>query len=300
GQYGELLFDDTQGEVRTKLSSEHGKTQLNLGYLIHPRTDGKASTGHLYHHVHASKSLEAGSNTDQDGKSKSKDQTGQQKIILLHGEDGIAITSPQSQTLSAGTNLDQIAQRDTNQTSGRRWIHNVGQHISLFVAGVKDKVALKLIAAKGKIQLQAQSDDIEITADKNVKLTAIKGKGLFNAKQEILLTAGGAYIRIKDGKIELHAPGKVSIKGGSHDWGGPASLTLPNAPFNLADLDKKSDLEILYEDADGNSAPAGEEIKLIFGDGKNEKIALDESGKATVKNAPWGVLKAAQTKRRGK
>ncbi|MBY0446135.1 MAG: type VI secretion system Vgr family protein, partial [Burkholderiales bacterium] len=41
GQYGELLFDDTKGEVRTKLSSEHGKTQLNLGYLIHPRTDGK-------------------------------------------------------------------------------------------------------------------------------------------------------------------------------------------------------------------------------------------------------------------
>ncbi|MDW5418243.1 type VI secretion system tip protein TssI/VgrG, partial [Iodobacter sp. CM08] len=235
GQYGELLFDDTKGEVRTKLSSEHGKTQLNLGYLIHPRTDGKgdtrgegfelrtdmqgairangllisteaksgangkqldrtpaqsqlesalalaqslgetatnqladtietgdegktveadnsagskASTGHLYHHVHASKSFAAGSNTDQDSKSKSKDQAGQQNIILLHGTDGIAITSPQSQTITAGTNLDLVAQRDTNQTSGRRWIHNVGQHISLFVAGVKDKVALKLIAAK--------------------------------------------------------------------------------------------------------------------------------------------------------
>ncbi|WP_308418285.1 type VI secretion system Vgr family protein [Iodobacter fluviatilis] len=302
GQYGELLFDDTKGEVRTKLSSEHGKTQLNLGYLIHPRTDGKgeargegfelrtdkqgairasgllisteakggasgkqldhspaqsqlesalslaqslgetatnqladsietgdegktveadnsagstASTGHLYHHVHASKSLEAGSNTDKDGKSKSKDQAGQQKIILLHGEDGVAITSPQSQTLSAGTNLDMVAQRDTNQTSGRRWIHNVGQHISLFVAGVKDKVALKIIAAKGKIQLQAQSDDIEITADKNVKITACKEKAEIAAGNELLFTSGGGYIRIKDGNIEIHCPGEISIKGGS-------------------------------------------------------------------------------------
>ncbi|WP_293932203.1 DUF2345 domain-containing protein, partial [Iodobacter sp.] len=43
GQYGELLFDDTQGEVRTKLSSEHAKTQLNLGFLTHPRSDGKAT-----------------------------------------------------------------------------------------------------------------------------------------------------------------------------------------------------------------------------------------------------------------
>jgi type VI secretion system secreted protein VgrG len=319
GQYGELLFDDTKGEVRTKLSSEHGKTQLNLGYLIHPRTDGKgeprgegfelrtdnqgairangllisteakggvsgkqldhspaqsqlesalalaqslgetatnqladtietgegdktvkpdnsagskATTGHLHHHVHASKSFEAGSNTDKDGKSKSQGQAGQQKIILLHGEDGVAITSPQSQTISAGTNLDLVAQRDTNQTSGRRWIHNVGQHISLFVAGVKDKVALKLIAAKGKIQMQAQSDDIEITADKNVKITACKEKIEIAAGAEVLFTAGGGYIRLKGGNIEIHCPGEVSIKGGSHELSGPASLkpALPNMP----------------------------------------------------------------------
>jgi len=318
GQYGELLFDDTKDEVRTKLSSEHGKTQLNLGYLIHPRTDGKgeprgegfelrsdkqgairasgllisteaksgasgkqldhtpaqsqlesafslaqslgetatnqladsietgdegktveadnsagstASTGHLYHHVHASKSFEAGSNTDKDGKTKSKDQAGQQNIILLHGEDGVAITSPQSQTLSAGTNLDLVAQRDTNQTSGRRWIHNVGQHISLFVAGVKDKVALKLIAAKGQIQLQAQSGDIEITGDKDLKVTACKGLISISAKEEILMTAGGGYIRLKGGDIEIHCPGKVSIKGASHDMSGPTSLNAPLPKF---------------------------------------------------------------------
>jgi type VI secretion system secreted protein VgrG len=318
GQYGELLFDDTKDEVRTKLSSEHGKTQLNLGYLIHPRTDGKgeargegfelrsdkqgairasgllisteakggasgkqldhspaqsqlesafslaqslgetatnqladsietgdegktveadnsagstASTGHLYHHVHASKSFEAGSNTDKDGKSKSKDQSGQQKIILLHGEDGVAITSPQSQTLSAGTNIDLVAQRDTNQTSGRRWIHNVGQHISLFVAGVKDKIALKIIAAKGKIQLQAQNDDIEITGDKNVKITACKEKVEITAGNELLLTSGGGYIRLKDGNIEIHCPGEVSFKGANHEMSGPASLNMPPIKF---------------------------------------------------------------------
>ena len=39
--YNELLLDDTTNELRTKLSSEHGTTQLNQGYLIHPRTDGK-------------------------------------------------------------------------------------------------------------------------------------------------------------------------------------------------------------------------------------------------------------------
>ncbi|WP_373280531.1 DUF2345 domain-containing protein [Iodobacter ciconiae] len=177
--------------------------------------------------MHASKSFEADSNTDQDGKSQSKDQAGGQNIILLHGEDGVAITSPQSQTLTAGTNLDLIAQRDTNQTSGRRWIHNVGSHISLFVAGVKDKVALKLIAAKGKIQLQAQSDDVDITADKNVKITACKEKVEIAAGDEVLLTAGGGYIRLKGGNIEIHCPGEVSIKGASHELSGPTKLVIP-------------------------------------------------------------------------
>jgi len=41
-KFGELLFDDSTGQVRTKLSSEHSKAQLNLGYLTHPRRDGQA------------------------------------------------------------------------------------------------------------------------------------------------------------------------------------------------------------------------------------------------------------------
>ena len=38
--YGELLFDDSTGQIKTKLSSEYGKTQLNLGWIGGPRYDG--------------------------------------------------------------------------------------------------------------------------------------------------------------------------------------------------------------------------------------------------------------------
>ncbi|MGL4604707.1 MAG: DUF2345 domain-containing protein, partial [Iodobacter sp.] len=361
GQYGELLFDDSKGEVRTKLSSEHGKTQLNLGYLIHPRTDGKgeprgegfelrtdnqgairangllisteakggasgkqldrapaqsqleaalalaqsmgetatnqladtmetgdagktvkpdnspgetATNGHLYHQVHASKSLEAASNTDKDGKTKSKEQAGQQKIILLHGEDGVALTTPQSQTVSAGTNLDLVAQRDTNQTSGRRWIHNAGQHISLFVAGVKDQIALKLIAAKGKVQLQAQSDDVEITADKNVKITACKEKVEIAAGDEVLLTSGGGYIRLKGGNIEIHCPGVVSIKGASHELSGGTSLA---KTFNEMPSTKFNDKFLLRDQATGEVLP-NRKYMIQRGFGEKEYGISDADG----------------------
>ncbi|WP_259044133.1 type VI secretion system Vgr family protein [Chromobacterium alkanivorans] len=310
--YNELLFDDTPGEVRAKLSSELGKTQLNQGFLTHPRSNGKAQPrgegfelrtdqhgairaahglllsteaqngaggkqlarehaqsqlqsavalsqalaetatgqqadtmetgpdgigddntksgkkekGHIQHQLDALTAWEAGSNTDKDGKT-AKEQEGQQPLLILSGETGIASVTGQSQTLSAEQNLNLVAQRDANHTTGRRWIHNVGKSISLFVAGVQDKIAVKLIAAKGKVQVQAQSDAMEITADKDVTITAAKGVVHVAADQEVLLTSGGAYIRLKGGNIEVHAPGTISVKGARHEFSGPARLTTP-------------------------------------------------------------------------
>jgi type VI secretion system secreted protein VgrG len=68
---------------------------------------------------------------------------------------------------------------------------------------------------------------MELTADKELTVTSAKGKVTIAASQEVLLTSGGAYIRLKDGNIEVHAPGTVSIKGASHEFSGPARLTTP-------------------------------------------------------------------------
>ncbi|WP_341808993.1 type VI secretion system tip protein TssI/VgrG [Xanthomonas oryzae pv. oryzicola] len=38
----ELLFDDTTGQPRARLASTHQASELNLGYLTHPRADGQA------------------------------------------------------------------------------------------------------------------------------------------------------------------------------------------------------------------------------------------------------------------
>ncbi|MEL1266429.1 type VI secretion system tip protein VgrG, partial [Pseudoxanthomonas putridarboris] len=44
GGHNELLIDDTRGEIKTQLKSTHAATQLNLGYLTHPRgNDGNGT-----------------------------------------------------------------------------------------------------------------------------------------------------------------------------------------------------------------------------------------------------------------
>ncbi len=45
--------------------------------------------------------------------------------------------------------------------------------------------------------------------------------------------AGGAYIRIKGGNIEIHAPGKVEHKAATHNLSGPTSM-----PFAMPYLPK--------------------------------------------------------------
>jgi type VI secretion system secreted protein VgrG len=45
GGYNQLLFDDSTGQVRTQLASTEGATQLNLGYLVHPRADRAEEAG---------------------------------------------------------------------------------------------------------------------------------------------------------------------------------------------------------------------------------------------------------------
>ncbi len=44
------------------------------------------------------------------------------------------------------------------------------------------------------------------------------------ASEGILATAGGAYLRIQDGSIRLHAPGTVVLKASQHIRQGPASI----------------------------------------------------------------------------
>ncbi|RDU94547.1 DUF2345 domain-containing protein, partial [Trinickia dinghuensis] len=93
---------------------------------------------------------------------------------------------------------------------------------------------MKLFAAKGKVEIQAQSDNIELTAQKKVKILSTTDSIEIAAEQGILLTAGGAYIRIKGGNIEIHAPSNIDIKGAQHSFAGPAQQPYPMPTLPVA------------------------------------------------------------------
>lgn len=94
---------------------------------------------------------------------------------------------------------------------------------------------MKLFAAKGKIDIQAQSDEMQMIADKNMAITSANGTVEITAREEILLKCGGSYIRINALGIESGTRGDIQFKADKHGYQGPASLpaVLPQLPNSV-------------------------------------------------------------------
>uniref|UniRef100_UPI00054DD01E DUF2345 domain-containing protein n=1 Tax=Burkholderia sp. WSM2232 TaxID=944436 RepID=UPI00054DD01E len=156
------------------------------------------------------------------------------------------------------------------------------QKISLFA----QNAGMKLFAAKGKVEIQAQSDNVELTAQKTFRLLSATEKIEAAADQAILLTSGGAYIRIAGGNIEIHAPGKIDVKGAQHSFNGPTSQ---GYPLPSARPDQPGQLELLHQYANGEPVKGGQFSVLDADGGLLRKGALDANGRMTVSGLPPGV-----------
>ncbi len=141
-------------------------------------------------------------------------------VMLVASPSGIALSTQQSVHIASDQQTNLVSGQSTFIASGKSLVASVAEKISLFV----QNAGMKLFAANGKVEVQAHSDNIELTAQKTVKVLSATENIEAIAKQEILLTSGGAYIRIKDGNIEIHAPGKIDIKGAQHSFSGPTRL----------------------------------------------------------------------------
>ncbi|PMS18900.1 type VI secretion system tip protein VgrG, partial [Trinickia dabaoshanensis] len=140
-------------------------------------------------------------------------------VMLMASPAGIALSTQQSAQVSADRHVNVVSGGSTHIASGKSLIASIGEKLSLFV----QNAGMKLFAAKGKVEVQAHADGIEMQAQKSVKLISVADVIEMAGKREVLLTSGGAYIRIKDGNIEMHAPGTIDVKGAKRVFAGPVS-----------------------------------------------------------------------------
>ncbi|MBN3740386.1 type VI secretion system Vgr family protein [Burkholderia sp. Tr-20355] len=203
-------------------------------------------------------------------------------VMLFGSPSGIGMSTQQSVHVVANDHVNVASGQSVHVAAGKSLIGSIGQKLSLFV----QNAGMKLFAGKGKVEIQAQSDNIEVTAQKAVKVVSATDRIEIAADQGILLTSGGAYIRIQGGNVEVHAPGKVDIKGASHTFAGPTSLAypLPALPTST----HAAALQYQYHD---NEPVQGAKYIATLSDGAMREGVLDSQGRMHLENVPAGAIK---------
>ncbi|KVV58871.1 Rhs element Vgr protein [Burkholderia ubonensis] len=205
-------------------------------------------------------------------------------VMLFGSPSGIGMSTQQSVHVAANDHVNIASGRSVHVAAGKSLLASIGQKLSLFV----QNAGMKLFAGKGKVEIQAQSDSIEVTAQKTVKVLSATDKIEIAADQGILLTSGGGYIRIAGGNIEIHAPGKVDVKGASHAFSGPASM---GYPLPSPRPDQPGQLELLHKYVNGEAVKGGLFTVRDVNGAVLKKGALDGNGYTVVSGLPPGAVR---------
>ena len=168
--------------------------------------------------------------------------------LQLSAPAGIATTTPADAVLSAGTSTSLVVGQDLNFAAQANWHHGVRAGISLFTYGKAasagqpiQEAGIRLHAASGKVSSQSQSGATRIIADKLVTVASVAKSVNVVAREHVLLTAQGAYLKLEGGNIEVHGPGKIEFKASMKELAGPvnASFDAPTLPTAKALYDEQ-------------------------------------------------------------
>ena len=187
-----------------------------------------------------------------------------QAVLLMSAPEGIALAS--------GSHLQAVASENIYMTAGQNVELGAKKNITL---AASEKISIftetegvEAIVAKGDIISQAQSGNIEVIAKQNISLTSTTKDMTFTAAKTLTFTcAGGAYIRLSGGNIELGCPGDIMMKQSKLLYSGPASMQ-SNIP-ELPDSGPQS-MSFMLLDALGNAAPSTMKVSLFDSESKEQ------------------------------
>jgi len=267
-RYNQLRFDDTRGQISAQLESEHGSSQLNLGYLTQPRSKGRGEPRG-------------------EGAELRSDRT-----TAIRGAQGVLISSDK-QSRAVGQHLqrdeliglartlqgivEQLGElADTHQTSGSdpARFRQLVQHLEAWEHGSNTAreqgpggapiVAVSAAAGAGvfsqdNLALGAQShiDSVsaghtQLSAGQQIRQRAgtgvstfahtgnietVAGKGLVDLQShqgDIHLTASGAIVLTAGTKVVIQAPEvHVISQGAQTGWGSSAIVEQASGSFTV-------------------------------------------------------------------
>ena len=196
--------------------------------------------------------------------------------LLFSAPAGIAQVTPKSLQLSSGENLISTSGKNTDFSVFKKFTVAAGEAVSLFA----QKLGIKIFASKGKVEIQAQSDEMLLDACKDLRISSSDGKILISAKNEIILTSGGGYIRIGGGTVECAAPDKIIERGAV--WQKFSGQSISQAMQEWDSTDFAITPEILWKQT--RKPAKNQKVRVTRGDGTTVEMTTDDQGKLPVQS----------------
>ena len=165
-----------------------------------------------------------------------------QALMILAAPNSIACVSNQDLHLSAHGQISQTAGDAINFSTQKSFISHAQDKISLFAA----QQGVRAYAAKGKVELQAQDDAIEVIARKVVKLISTEDKIELISPKEIVLTAGGSQLKINAEGIFTTTGGKFESKAGQHSFVGGAKVPTPQVSLPMLETPYSNQIDYIW------------------------------------------------------
>lgn len=137
--------------------------------------------------------------------------------LVLASPAGIETSTAGSTHIASSENLALTTGKHVSIASGRSLFASVLDAVSIFV----HRAGMKLIAASGKIRIEAQDDNVEVIARKVVEI--ISGSDWINLKavKGIRLNGGGTELEISPAGIRGFTNGEFLVHAASHATDGP-------------------------------------------------------------------------------
>ena len=268
-----LRMEDKRGEEHIKLSTEYGgKTQLNLGHNVNAQRELRGEGAELRTDKWVSIRGGAGVFISADKQPSAGDRMLAMEEAIA--PQGVSISSPQAVRLSSGSaSVGIVSQQNTDISALKRFTVAAGEAVSLLAR----KAGMKLFAAKGKIEIQAQDDALEATAKKDITVTSVEGRVEITAAEELVVNCAGAYIRLSGGNIELGCPGNILLKSANVQKMGAADYDAnkPELPVGFSEFFTAKDEE------SGEILPFTR-YRITTGEGKVFEGRTDAEGKTVA------------------
>lgn len=203
----------------------------------------------------------------------------QAAVLLASAPHGVAVTTGGHMQLATGGHLFTTTGGNADAAVGGNYTVAAGNGVSLF-AGAQD---MKLYAASGQVDVQAQGATLNLAALKGVSMTSTSDSITLNAKTALTLVCGGSYIRLSSAGVEIGSPHNITLKGPLRVGpSGTLQKALPMMPQQ-----EPTGMQLFHTYANGH--PVGNApYRVTFADGSWREGRLDAAGRATLANVPRG------------